>query len=72
MYSIADIDHEIAALEEQRDYQISYWFEMGETDRDFDIPPKYPDNVWYMNGYEDRQYQLEISFIAETSIFNHY
>ena len=61
MYDIAGINREIAALEEDRDYQILYWFELGERDRDWQFPPQYS-NEWYLMGYEDRDYQLVIGF----------
>jgi hypothetical protein len=66
---IADIEREIIALREQRDCEILYWFEMGESDRTSNLPPKYPANDWYMIGYEDRQYQLEIGFNSENCNF---
>ncbi len=61
MYDIAGINREIAALEEDRDYQILYWFELGERDRDWKLAPQYS-NEWYLMGYEDRDYQLVIGF----------
>ncbi|MCC5668416.1 hypothetical protein LC653_32335 [Nostoc sp. CHAB 5784] len=73
MYNnIADINREIAALREERDCLILYWFEMGEADRDFDLPLQYPDNAWYTLGWHDRDYQLEIGFISETPSFDHF
>ncbi|MBH8564464.1 hypothetical protein I8748_20140 [Nostoc sp. CENA67] len=73
MYNnIADIDREIAALREQRDCTIAYWFEMGEADRSAYLPPQYLDNQWYLLGYYDRDYQLEIGFTPETPSFNHF
>ena len=73
MYNnIADISREIAALREERDCLILYWFEMGERDRNYGLQPQYSDNAWYMSGYEDRQYQLEIGFISETPSFDHF
>jgi hypothetical protein len=56
----ADIEREIAKLQKQRDCTILYWFELGESDRDAFLPPQYPDNPWYVCGYEDRQYQIEV------------
>lgn len=72
MYNIAEIDREIAGLQEQRDYEITYWFEMGESDRSAYLPPQYLDNQWYMLGYHDREYQLEIGFNPETPNFDHF
>lgn len=73
MYNnIADIDGEIAALQEQRDCTIAYWFEMGESDRSYGLPPQYFENPWYILGYHDREYQLEIGFVPETSSFDHF
>lgn len=73
MYNItADINCEIAALEEERDCTILYWFEMGESDRSRGLAPQYTENPWYMSGYEDRHYQLEIGFISETPSFDHF
>lgn len=73
MYNnIADISREIAALREERDCTIAYWFEMGEVDRDFDLPLQYPDNAWYTLGWHDRDYQLEIGFISEIPSFDHF
>ncbi|NJL65449.1 MAG: hypothetical protein HC903_31315 [Methylacidiphilales bacterium] len=80
MYNnIADIDREIAALKEQRNYEILYWFEMGESDaevaelrgdRSAFLPPQYAENPWYKLGYDDRQYQLEIGFNPTPANFN--
>lgn len=73
MYNnIADIDQEIAELHKQRDCLILYWFEQGEADHSFNLPPQYLDNEWYMSGYEDRQYQLEIGFNPETPSLDHF
>ena len=73
MYNtIADIDREITALEEDKHYQILYWFEMGETDRGFDLSPQYSDNDWYMMGWNDREYQLQIDFNPEIPRFEHF
>lgn len=73
MYNItADIDGEITVLEEERDRLILYWFSMGELDYQAGLPPQYPDNQWYMLGYHDREYQLEIGFNPETPSFNHF
>lgn len=73
MYStITDINREIAALEEERDYQILYWFEMGENDRTANLPPQYPNNEWYAMGYGDRDYQIEIGFDLQLVIFDHF
>jgi hypothetical protein len=73
MYNnIADINREIAALQEDRDYIVLYWFEMGENDRSAFLPPQYPGNAWYVYGYEDRDYQLEIGFIPKPTSFEHF
>ena len=45
MYTnIADIEKEIAILEEEKGYQANYWFTLGETDRDFDLKPQHSDD----------------------------
>ncbi|MEM7579093.1 MAG: hypothetical protein AAF316_04440 [Cyanobacteria bacterium P01_A01_bin.80] len=73
MYNtIADIDQEIAALEEDKAYLALYWFETGEADRDFDLSPQYSDNDWYMMGWNDRDYQQEIGFNPELPRFEHF
>ena len=73
MYNtIADIDCEIAALQEQRDYEILYWFEMGESDRSAFLPPQYLDSNWYMLGWHDRDYQVAIGFTSTPVTFNHF
>jgi len=73
MYNnIAEIDREIAALREQRDYEIAYWFEMGESDRSYGLQPQYSENSWYILGYHDREYQLEIGFNPELPTFDHF
>lgn len=73
MYNtIADIDREIAALQEQRDYEILYWFELGESDRSHGLSPQYSENLWYILGYHDREYQLEIGFNPELPTFDHF
>lgn len=73
MYNnIADIDREIAALREQRDYEISYWFEMGETDRSYGLQPQYCENPWYVLGWHDRDYQLEIGCNLQPVTFDHF
>ncbi|PAX59432.1 hypothetical protein [Brunnivagina elsteri] len=71
MYNnIEDIDREIAALKEQRNNEILYWFEMGESDRSAFLPPQYAENPWYKLGYDDRKYQLEIGFNPTPVNFN--
>ncbi len=73
MYNnIADIDREIAALEEDRDYHILYWFETGELDCEVSLQPQYLDNSWYMMGYHDRQHQIEIGFNYQPQRFEHF
>lgn len=67
MYNIADIDCEIAALEEERDCTILYWFEMGECDRSYGLAPQYSENPWYTLGWHDRDYQLLIDFNQSTT-----
>ena len=69
---IADIDCEIAGLHEQRDCLILYWFEMGEADRNYGLSPQYPDSTWYMSGYWDRDYQMEIGFNPQPTTFDHF
>lgn len=69
---IAEIDREIAAMQEQRDCEILYWFEMGEADRSYGLLPQYLDNFWYSLGWNDRDYQLEIGFNPEPITFNHF
>ncbi len=63
--SIADIEQEIAVLEEEKSYQTNYWFALGETDRDFDLKPQHSDNYWYMLGWNDREHQIEIGVELE-------
>ncbi|BAZ71283.1 hypothetical protein NIES4106_60800 (plasmid) [Fischerella sp. NIES-4106] len=72
MYNIADIDREIAALRKQRDYEICYWFEMGESDRSYGLSPQYSENPWYILGWHDRDYQLEIGFSPAPVTFDHF
>lgn len=73
MYNIAqEIEREIADLEQERERLILYWFEMGETDHSHTLPPQYPDNYWYMSGYWDREYQLEIGLKPEPISFEHF
>ncbi|MCP6761936.1 MAG: hypothetical protein NHB32_25020 [Fischerella sp. CENA71] len=72
MYNIADIDREIAELQEQRDYEIIYWFDIGESDRSYGLPPQYLDNFWYSLGWHDRDYQLEIGFSPAPVTFDHF
>jgi len=80
MYNnIADIDREIIALQEQRDYEIIYWFELGESDtcgtlrdRSYGLAPQYSESDWYMVGWHDREYQLAIGFTSERVTFDHF
>lgn len=73
MYNtIADIDCEIAVLEEERDCTILYWFEMGQSDRSYGLSPQYSENPWYILGYHDRDYQLEIDFNLQPVTFDHF
>ncbi|MFK0734232.1 MAG: hypothetical protein ACIWVG_24295 [Gloeotrichia echinulata HAB0833] len=73
MYNITtDIDREITALHEERDRLILYWFEMGELDYEIGLPPNNLENQWYVLGYEDRKYQLEIGFNPEPPSFDHF
>jgi hypothetical protein len=73
MYNnIAEIDREIAALQERRDYEIAYWFAMGESDRSAYLPPQYSENLWYTLGWHDRDYQLEIGFNLQPVTFDHF
>jgi hypothetical protein len=73
MYNnIADINREIAGLREHRDYEIIYWFEMGESDRSSGLAPQYTENPWYTLGWYDRDYQLEIGFNLQPVTFNHF
>lgn len=73
MYNtIANINREIAALEEDKACLSLYWFEQGETDRDFDLPPQHLDNEWYLLGWNDREYQLQIGFNPEIFRFEHF
>jgi hypothetical protein len=73
MYNnIADIDQEIAELRKQRDCVIAYWFEVGESDRDFDLPLQYPENASYTLGWYDRDYQLKIGFDFSPLAFDHF
>jgi hypothetical protein len=37
-----------------------------------DYPRKYLDNQWYILGYHDQEYQLEIGFNPETPSFDHF
>jgi hypothetical protein len=64
---IQEINREIAELSSTREYLIIQWFEMGEADRNFSLSPQYPDNQWYMCGYNDRDYQIEIGFQLEAT-----
>jgi hypothetical protein len=73
MYNnIAEIDRRIAALQEQRDYEIAYWFAMGESDRSYGLAPQYSENPWYTLGWHDRDYQLEIDFNLQPVTFDHF
>ena len=73
MYNITtDIDREIAVLHEERNRLILYWFEIGELDYQAGLPPQHPDNRWYVLGYHDRNYQLEIGFNPEPPTFDHF
>lgn len=73
MYNtIADIDREITALEEDKDCLALYWFETGEADRSAHLPPQYADNYWYSLGWNDREHQQEIGFNPETPRFEHF
>lgn len=72
MYNnISDINRKIVELREQRDCLIQNWFERGETDRNYGLVPQYPDNAWYMSGYWDRDYQLEIGFNTASATSQH-
>lgn len=57
---IQELSQEIASLKSQLDNLILYWFEEGEKDCSLRLQPQYPDNQWYMSGYHDKEYQLEI------------
>ena len=74
MYDIitADIDLRIAEMQEERDCMILYWFEMGELDRNCGLNIQYQDNGWYLLGWYDRDYQLEIGFQTEPVNFEHF
>lgn len=63
MYNtIADIEREIAELQKQKDYLALYWFEEGEADRNFNLAPQHTENFWYILGWNDRDYQIEVGF----------
>lgn len=72
MYNIAEIDREIAAMQEQRDYEIIYWFEMGECDRSYGLQPQYSENPWYILGYHDCDHQVAIGFNQTPVTFDHF
>ncbi len=73
MYNtISEIDREIAELKRERDRTILYWFEMGEADRSAGLSAQYSDNSWYLSGYQDRGYQMEIGFNLELQSFDHF
>ncbi len=72
MYNIPNINREIAELQCQRDRTITYWFEMGEDDRSAGLAAQYSDNPWYLSGYQDRGYQIEIGFNSENQNFDHF
>lgn len=57
---IQELSQEISSLKSQLDDLILYWFEKGEKDYSLRLQPQYPDNQWYMSGYHDKEYQLEI------------
>ncbi|BDA76344.1 hypothetical protein CAL7716_105100 (plasmid) [Calothrix sp. PCC 7716] len=57
---IQELSQEITSLKSQLDNLILYWFEKGEKDYSLNSQPQYPDNQWYMSGYNDKEYQLEI------------
>lgn len=62
MYNkVAEINHKIIELQKQRDQEITRMFNLGESDRALGNSPQYPDNKWYMVGWEDGDYQLEIA-----------
>ena len=63
MYTtVTDIDRKIAELKVNHQNIIAHSFAMGEIDRNAHIPPRYPDDKWYMSGYSDRDYQIKIGF----------
>jgi hypothetical protein len=67
-----DIDREIDFLIQERDRLTLYWFELGEADRTSNLPPSYSENYWYLLGWHDRDYQIEIAFQPESSTFEHF
>ena len=73
MYNIIeDINREIAAVEEDKDRLILYLFEKGENDRLFNLPPQHQESEWYMLGYHDKDYKIEIGFTPEPIVFEHF
>ena len=73
MYNkIQDIERELAALEEDKEGIIFYLLEQGESDRNFNLPLQHTNNFWYILGWHDRDYQIEIGFDPEPVIFEHF
>jgi hypothetical protein len=62
MNNVTHINSKIATLCQERNDVATYWFELGESDRSRGLEQQYPDNHWYVMGWCDRSYQIEIGF----------
>ena len=62
MNNVTHINSKITALRQERNDVVTYWFELGESDRSRGLAQRYPDNSWYVMGWCDRSYQIEIGF----------
>jgi hypothetical protein len=68
MNNVTSIDSKIATLRQERNHTATYWFELGESDtpaeslreRSSGLAQRYPNNSWYVMGWCDRAYQIEI------------
>ena len=67
-----EIEQEIVRLQEEFNYEVAYWFEMGELDCDVNLQPQFLDNSLYMMGYHDRQHQIEIGLNYQPQRFEHF
>ncbi len=60
MHNVTDINNFRTSLRQERNDTATYWFDLGESDYSSGLAQRYPDNSWYVMGWYDRAYQIEI------------
>ena len=59
---IETIKKEIELLQQDLEDLSYYWFFLGEQDKQYGLPIQYSDNEYYVMGWYDKEYQLEIGY----------